>query len=124
MAKTVTIDTGYASANGTTTGRETLTGEALIDVDVGLTSSQSNKHVDAVQFKITDLAAGALLIFSDVALTVKTNDANSPDDTFTVALGGVTRVTELSADITDLYLTNGTASVGNVEFRGVKDATP
>lgn len=105
--------------------RVTYTGEAQVNADITVAGGATNLHV-VESFKITDLTAGGLLLISGgQALTVKTNDSGSPDDTFEVPAGGFVEVTALTADITDLYVTNGSEDTQTtLSLRGVKDITP
>lgn len=119
----ITLDTSFASGNSNTTGRATITGQALIEIDVPMTSEQADEEID-LSFLTVDLAAGCLLFFSDVPVTLETNSTSVPDDTFEVAAGGSTRVTALAEHITTLFATNGAATAGTLKIRGVKDATP
>ncbi len=103
----------------------TVSGEAQVNADITVAGGATNLHV-VESFKITDLTAGGLLLISGgQALTVKTNDSGTPDDTFEVPAGGFVQVTALAADITDLYVTNGSADTETtLKLRGVKDITP
>lgn len=119
----IVLDTSFSSGNSVTTGRQTLTGQALIEIDVPLTSEQADEQID-LTFLTGDLTAGCLIFFSDVDVTLETNSTGSPGNTITVAAGGSTRVTTLAAHITTLYATNNDATAGTLKIRGVKDATP
>lgn len=103
----------------------TRSGESQVYSDIAVDDGATNQHV-VQSFKITDLAAGGLLLISTgQAMTVKTNDSESPDDTFEIPAGGFVQVAALTADITDLYVTNGSADTATtLQLRGVMDITP
>lgn len=103
----------------------TLQGDGQVNADVVVAGGATNLHV-VESFKITDLTAGGLLLISTgEAMTVKTNSSSVPDDTFSVPAGGFVLVPSLSADITALYVTNGSPDTETtLQLRGVKDVTP
>ncbi len=105
-------------------GRVTATGDGGIFDDIALTANQSNKEI-TLDFKETDLVAGALAFFADQAVTIKTNSSSDPDDTFHVAAGGFVNVPALTADITSIFATNGNATTAaTLTIRGARDVTP
>lgn len=120
---TVVIDLSVGLGADTKTGRITATGDGGILNDITLTASQANKAVD-LTFKQTDLAAGALVFFSDKAVVVKTNSSSVPDDTFNVPANGYYHVRALTEDIDSLFITNSAAAEALVSIRGAKDVTP
>jgi hypothetical protein len=73
----------------------------------------------------------SLLIYSDVACTIKTNSSGSPDNTITVAAGkpvvwytGCGLACPLTVDVTKIYVTVGGSTAGTLKIRALQDATP
>jgi hypothetical protein len=123
----MTIKTSVNLGGQISEGTVSAVGDGQNNADVALAGAASAIHI-LEAFKMTDLAAGALVFFSTVVgcdVTIKTNSSGSPDNTFVVPGGGAIRVSALAADIASLYATNGSADTATVlQIRGVKDVTP
>jgi hypothetical protein len=70
-------------------------------------------------------------IYSDVAITVETNDGSAPDDTLTLAAGIPYMYVNdgedaflLGTDVTALFITNASGSTANITCRCLQDSTP
>lgn len=95
-----------------------------------MTISSSSSDVEVtIAFEMAGLQA--IVIYSDVTLTLETNDGSSADDTFTITAAkpfvwykdsGVPN--PFTADVTGFFFTNGTGGNATVNIRGVADATP
>jgi hypothetical protein len=73
----------------------------------------------------------SLVIYSDKALTLKTNNSGAPTDTI-VLKAGIPYVwnsdsydtCKITADVTVLYVTNASGAAAALKFDAVHDATP
>lgn len=70
-----------------------------------------------------------LVITSDRAITVETNDGSTPDDTFNVVTTAPTLYYPgigyvLTADIASLFITNSSGGTATVKIRAAQDVVP
>jgi len=107
----------------------TITKDGEINTDVSLTSTQANKEAD---INLDVSAMGSLFISSDVACVVRTNaTGTSADNTLTLAAGyplewysGSGIANPLTADVTQVFVTNLATTTGTVQIRTLQDNTP
>lgn len=106
---------------------ETPQGNAELNLDVSVAAGATNQqyHIAFTRANLQSLCIAA----GDV-LTIKTNSSGSPTDTITLsaapgqvlvwslASDGLSRC-PFSADVTTLYVTNGTANPINLKIRGL-----
>lgn len=69
------------------------------------------------------------MLKTDVAATIETNSGSTPDDTFTLAAGGLvfykdgdTLANTFTADVSALYVTNSSGSTATIEVFVATDA--
>jgi hypothetical protein len=80
---THTLGATYRTDAGTISSTtSTFTGDAEIDLDSVVPLSTTNKEFD-IQFTKTDVVS--MIMFSDKAVTLKTNSSGSPSDTISLA---------------------------------------
>lgn len=115
---------------GDVLGNVSLTDEGYLQTDVSIANGQTAKRVGVA---IDVSALKAVLLKSDQAIVISTNDAagGSPDQTLTLAAGvpffwqvnsGITN--PLTVDITDFYIANASGSTATLQIRVLQDATP
>lgn len=124
MSFTHTISKTYKTDAGTTTSASyTKTGSTDLAWDGTIAVSTTNDEVDLV---FTNASIVSLCIFSDAAVTIKTNSTGSPDNTITMTANKqiIWNANEagtnpfVAADVTKLYFTNASSSVvANVKIR-------
>ena len=78
---------------------------------------------------VKDYKLKLFMLKTDYAITVETNNGTTPDDTFTLAAGGLvfykdgdTLANTFTADVTALYVTNASGSTATVEVFAATDA--
>lgn len=127
MAFTHNIVRTYQEGGRTTTNTLTLSGnsESAFSLSVAVASPDT-----ALAASIKYAGLKALMISSDLDLTIETNDGTTPDDTIEVAAGKAYYWSAddgsdnpLTADVTALYLTATGTGSANVEIRVLQDAT-
>lgn len=105
-----------------------LTVQAEQNIDVSIPSTTTDLHAifNLLIAQMTDL-----FIVSDKDVTIQTNDGTSPDDTITLLADkpfcwylGCGIANPITADITDLYITNAGGAAALVKIRSGYDATP
>ena len=99
------------------------------NVSESIPDSSTDLEVDWV----CDLSAlFALIIVSDQDMTLKTNDAGAPIQTFLLKAGEaipwsknlVGLLNPITTDVTSIFLTNSSGSAANLRIRSLSDATP
>lgn len=131
MAFTHTILHSYRDSSATTiTGTESVSADTEINYDGSVAGETTNYEVD---WGVTRANLKSVGIFCDKAITIKTNDSGSPQETITIA-AGQQRIWSLATDtitlcpfsnnITKLYITNSTAGAASVKVRALCDQTP
>lgn len=94
----------------------------------GQTAFRANLAADISQAK-------AVIIYSDKAVTIKTNNSGSPDDTLALAAGvplvwyagmsvDSSDLNLFDADITDLYVANASGATASIKVWILSDGTP
>jgi hypothetical protein len=114
-------------------------GTDILEVTKGQSSGQERNMSEAIAISATDALVAftcdfsqlkSLYIKCDQALTIKTNSSGAPAQTITLAANvpyvwtygsGIT--CPITADITALYITNGSGSLANLEIRALEDPT-
>ena len=79
------INVNYTSPSGTVVAQASATGNVNLELDLVVPASSTNYLVDTVDFPITGLQA--VLFYSAVDMTVKTNSSSAPDQTITLVAG-------------------------------------
>lgn len=111
-------------------GQVTVTAELGLALDATLTAEQEDKQHDLA---IDVSALKSLFLKSTTGVEIKTNDANTPDDTITLAAGEalvwhagspLPSPFPSETDVTALYITNLDDAAGAVTLRGLVDPTP
>lgn len=108
--------------------RYDLTGTGGLLVDESIADAQTDKLV-SLAFTLAALEVFGMV--STRALTVKTNDAGSPQDTISLAanvpfiyIPGSGVPAAFAGDVTALYVTNASGAAAALTIRGLVDATP
>lgn len=105
------------------------TGNTIEQISIPVAASTTNQlyTISIIRSKLQ-----SFFLYTDGALTLKTNSSGSPSDTFVFAAGypfawvlgapfPVSSATPLAADVTAFYLTNSTGSI--VNFYGIINQT-
>lgn len=134
MAFTHTLGITYRTAAGTITSTtDSYSADSEINEDVSVSATTTNAEID-VAFDPTKIKS--MVLYSDKAVTVKTNSTSAPVDTIAVAAAKqITWNTDSSATvpfggtagttaITKFYVTNGGATAASVKFYCLLDLTP
>ncbi len=126
-----TITRAYRDSSGTSiTATETVTSNEERSYDDSVADGQTAFQVDISLVRST---LKALSIYSDRAVTIKTNSSSSPTDTITLVAGqnlvwslatdGLSKC-PISASVTALYIANASGAAASVKIRSLSDATP
>ena len=121
------ITYGWASGSASLSYTETLSGDG-----------EDNREVSAGALATTEVlipidisALKSFYLYSDVALTLKTNDSGTPDDTIAVAAGkpivwtnNSVLANPFTVDVTKFYFVNATAGAATVKIKVLQDVTP
>jgi len=121
MSLTHTVGVIYRTGVGTITNTtDTYTGDGEVNIDDTVAGPSTNKQY-AVTFLTADIAS--LCIYSDVALTLKTNTTTGVDVITLLAGKQVVWNTDhdeacpIASNVTALYVTNAGATVANLKIR-------
>jgi hypothetical protein len=116
----------YKNDSGTITSTtHTYTDDSEIGLDGVVAAGATNKEFD-VAFTLTKVIS--LVLFSDQALTLKTNSTSSPQDTIAIAAGKEIIFTfdgqaggadPFAGNITKFYFSNAGTKDANVKFRAL-----
>jgi hypothetical protein len=119
---THSITSGYAGEGGNViTLTKKYTGQTEVAFDGTVPATTDNEAVT-----IAWIAANvkALLLYSDTALTIKTNSSGTPVNTVTLAAGQIIvwgndhpEPNPIAANVTELFLSNDQANIANVSIR-------
>lgn len=124
MSITHTRTTSY-SVNGSPVIAATSpqTGDEEVDLDVAVPASVTNQEYD---IGWTETALKSVLLYSDSAVTIKTNSSGTPQDTIALAAGqaiawqfGDPGTAPFAGTVTKLFITNGNTSLANVKVRAL-----
>jgi len=129
MAFTHTTTIGYKSDAGTITSTsEVLTGDGEANYDGVIPGGTTNAEVDLVAAHAN---IRSMVLFSNVATTVKVNSSSAPDDTINLPAGGQVvwntnhpEACPFTVDVTKLFITNAGAAAATVKIRILLDSTP
>jgi len=127
MSFTHSVGVTYRTAEGTitnTTDNYTADGQILFS---GTVANSATQEVDVA---IDVSKVQSIVLYSDRAITVKTNSSGSPDDTIALAAGKqlvwtVDHVEAifLTVDVTKFYLVNASGGTANVKIYVLQDVT-
>ena len=132
MSFTHNVTVNYTSGGATVSGSFSNTADGEDNRDVTVPSANTltpllvNMNVDVSQLQ-------SLMILSDKDISIKTNDATTPQETLTikanvpfiyVANQGANNTLPFAGDVTALYMINAGASAASVKIRMLQDATP
>jgi len=128
MSFSATIEQKIVTAGRTVLASNSLSGGRLQSLSESIADSETDKLVN---FAVDVSQITALLIKSDQALTIETNDGSSPDDTL-VLVADVPYVwhtnsydtCKFTTDITKLYVTNASGAAAQLEIECLSDPTP
>lgn len=124
----VLAETGDGSGIATSVPTYTYTSDSIISITPSIPTATTDQQVNIA---FTVAALKALLIYSDYAVTIETNDGTTPDDTLSIAAGipflwlsgsGIT--CPITATVTKFYITNASGSTATVKIRALVDGTP
>ncbi len=126
MSISHTIIRSYRDQSGNLiTGSSTITDDTELNTSVVITAGATNHEVD---WSATRANLQSLCLFTDQAITIKTNSSGSPTDTISMnanqeiawglAVDSLSRC-PFSADVTKLYITNAGANNANVQIRAI-----
>lgn len=121
MAFTHTIGHTYKTDAGQVSSTSwSYADDTEINVDSAVPASTTNKQVDVA---VTVANIKSVCIYSDQALTVKTNSTGSPQETITlkareaVIYSADTGTAPFAGNVTAMYLTNAGTATANFKFR-------
>ncbi len=119
MSVTETITESFTLGGPTVTKSNTLTGSRRQELDETIAIASNNP----VPFACVEANIKALVISCDQDVTVKTNDSGSPHDTIPIKSGkpyvwytGCPHTLLITADVTELFITNASASIANLQL--------
>lgn len=127
MAISHTLSFSVATSSGTVSQSQSVSSDGEINSDFSATGSATTE----VNIVFTTASLKSIFILSDGALTLKTNSSGAPDDTISIAAStpfvwtstsGVT--CPFTANVTNTYWTNASATARSVNVRIIKDVTP
>lgn len=116
------IATSYGTDEGTAVSAiSKYTGTAEVGFDGTVAATTDNVEVDIAWIKNN---VHSLLLYSNQALTIKTNNSATPGDTIVLAAGQAIvwgtdhpEPNPIAADVTKLFLSNDTAQIATVKIR-------
>lgn len=122
MAYTHTTGVTYRTAAGQlASSTDALSADTEVGVDDSVAGTTTNKHY-VLGVDVSEVQSFAM--YSDKAVTVKTNSPSAPDQTIELAAGKMltwnanrTDSNPLTTDITDLYVTNAGGTAAQISFR-------
>lgn len=127
MARTHTLGVNWTGGGESINQNVALSADSEVNVDETVPLSTTNMLVN---FAFTYAQLISVYMLSDVTITMKTNSTSAPDDTITLT-AGVPRIwytgmgtCPFTANVTKVYLTNGTGGGAAVKLRFLVDATP
>jgi hypothetical protein len=120
------ITAGYKNDSGSITSvTATYQDDTEIGEDMLVTGGSTNKEYD-VAFTIANVKT--CVLYSDKAVTIKTNSISSPQETITLAAGQQKLYTSdglaggtvpFSGNVTKFYISNAGTTDANVKFRAL-----
>lgn len=122
LTQSITVD-GVQVASGI----DTVSADGLKQYDDTVAGSTTHKEI-SIAFVLANLKS--FYLYTSQALTIKTNDSSSPQETFTVAAGGVlawssNMSTALFANnVTKIYATNAGSTAATLKICVGEDITP
>lgn len=130
MAFTHYITSTWEQSNNQISKRVAATGSAEANVSESIADSSTDLEV---AFVLDVSVLKSIIISSDQDITVETNSASVPDDSFTLLAdnplvwnSGSTLPNPFASavDVTALFITNASGSAAALEIRALVDATP
>lgn len=125
MAFQCTIRTDVFASSLNISSVRNLSGDLQAAVDQVIPASTTNQEI-TLGIDVSELTM--IAISSDVALTIKTNDSGSPDDTLNIAAGvayvwgtGDYNTLLLTADVTSIFVTNAALVDANLKIIALVD---
>lgn len=122
MSFTHSVGITYKTAEGTISSTtDTYTADAEMALDDQVAASTTNKEFD---LSLTQANIKSMVLYSDQAVTVKTNSATSPSDTINLA-AKIQLVWNtdshfsipFSGNVTKFFITNSGGVAANLKFR-------
>lgn len=119
------VSVGSGSIGG---GAKKYQGSGQVRIDETIANGDTDK---AVNFTLDVSTLKSIVILSDRALTLETNSSSAPTNTI-VLKAGVPYVwntdsydtCKITADVTSLFVTNGTGASARLQIDAVTDVTP
>lgn len=115
-------------ANERVDAETTVTADGAVIADIAVAADAEDAQAD---LSIVAAQLKSLYIKSTTGVTIKTNDAETPDDTITLLAGQALQWDEnsphanpFSADVTALYITENDSADGELTIRSLQDFTP
>lgn len=103
------------------TATQSFTGDEENDFDGQVPANTTNQ---AATLQVIKANMVSVLIYSDQALTIKTNSSSTPQDTIVLAAGvpviwnsSMSAAAPFSGNVTNMFLTNAGSVVANVKIR-------
>ncbi|MCC7334440.1 MAG: hypothetical protein IT422_05070 [Pirellulaceae bacterium] len=125
MAFQCTIRTDVFASSLNISSVRNLSGDLQAAVDQVIPASTTNQEI-TLGIDVSELTM--IAISSDVALTIKTNDSGSPDDTLNIAAGvayvwgtGDYNTLLLTADVTSIFVTSAALVDANLKIIALVD---
>lgn len=131
---THTVIVQYKNSSGTIVSTWTVTDGVEVEIDETIPGETEDMQIDIA---VTAANIKAMSLYSDKAITIKTNDDETPDDTFELAAKkqlfwfsdldaatGLNASVPVTTDLTALYVTNEGSSSANFKARFLLDQTP
>lgn len=127
MAYALSITEAGASSAQTITSTRSYSGSQIVNLQESCANSATTELVVAID--VSEISA--ILIHSTQAVTLKTNDSGTPDETVSI-VADVPYIWHtdsyfsnvLETDITSLFITNASGAAATVTVVVVTDATP
>lgn len=131
MSYSVEITKTFQKVGGAAVTRtKTYTADGFTELELSIPDSTTDQQV-VVAIDVSAIVA--IIIDSDQAITIETNDGTTPADTITPAAGVPLIWTNddehanpfgSGTDVTSLYITNSSGSTATIKISVLQDVTP
>jgi len=115
-------------ANERVDGEVTITADSEANADIALAIDDADVQVN---LSVIVAQLKSLYIKATTGVTIKTNDAETPDDTINLVEGQVLQwdtdspfANPFTEDVTALYVSENDSTAGELTIRTLQDATP
>lgn len=118
------VGQSYSDDSGTVTSTvATYTDDSEVALDASVPASTTNKEYDLAVSK-TDIKS--MVLYSDVAVTIKTNSSSTPQETIALAAkqsliwaSDHSETCPFANDVTKFFISNAGTAAANVKFRAL-----